>query len=230
MRPIKLRIKGLNSFIDEQIIDFDKLTDRGFFGIFGPTGSGKSTILDGITLALYGNVARKSSNYINTNCEKLNVNFEFQISGAETKRYVIDREFKRKRDGNINSGKCKIVDITNEENIEVLADSVKTINKTVEEIIGLNLDDFSRTVVLPQGKFSEFLKLEGKERREMLERLFNLEQFGDNLSRRLNSEIGKEKTENSVLMGQLSGYNDISEEILKDKQEILEGLKKIYRI
>ena len=115
MKPIKLKIKGLNSFIEEQTIDFEKLTDRGFFGIFGPTGSGKSTILDGITLALYGNVSRKSSNYINTNCDRLNVNFEFQISGAEIKRYVIDREFRRKKDGSINSGKCKIVDITNPE-------------------------------------------------------------------------------------------------------------------
>ncbi|WP_315072242.1 AAA family ATPase [uncultured Clostridium sp.] len=230
MRPIKLRIKGLNSFIDEQTIDFDRLTDRGFFGIFGPTGSGKSTILDGITLALYGNVARKSSNYINTNCDRLNVNFEFQISGAEIKRYVIDREFKRKKDGGINSGKCKIVDITNMEEEEVLADGVKTINKKVEEIVGLNLEDFSRTVVLPQGKFSEFLKLEGKDRRDMLERLFNLEQFGDNLSRKLSLKINKERTENSVLLGQLSGYNDISEDVLKEKKNILEELKKDLEI
>ena len=45
MRPIKLTIKGLNIFIEEQTVDFDKLTSRGLFGIFGPTGSGKSTIL-----------------------------------------------------------------------------------------------------------------------------------------------------------------------------------------
>ena len=216
MKPIKLKIKGLNSFMEEQTIDFEKLTDRGFFGIFGPTGSGKSTILDGITLALYGNVSRKSSNYINTNCDRLNVNFEFQISGAEVKRYVVDREFRRKNDGSINSGKCKIVDITNGE--EVLADGVKTINKKVEEIIGLNLEDFTRTVVLPQGKFSEFLKLEGKDRRDMLERLFNLEQYGDNLSRKLSSKISGERTENSVLIGQLSGYSDISEDKLKEKE------------
>ena len=97
MRPIKLTVKGLNSFIEEQSVDFEKLTDRGLFGIFGPTGSGKSTILDGITLALYGDVSRKSSNYINTNCEKANVSFEFQISGAEIKRYIVTREFKREK-------------------------------------------------------------------------------------------------------------------------------------
>ena len=57
MRPIKLKIKGLNSFVEEQTIDFEKLTKQGFFGIFGPTGSGKSTILDGsCTLRNEGNV------------------------------------------------------------------------------------------------------------------------------------------------------------------------------
>ena len=220
MRPIKLKIKGLNSFIEEQTIDFEKLTDRGLFGIFGPTGSGKSTILDGITLALYGDISRKSSNYINTNCDRLNVSFEFQISGAETKRYLVNREFKRdKKSGNPISGKCKIVDITNGE--EVLADKVKAVTDKCKEVIGLSLEDFTRTVVLPQGKFSEFLKLEGKPRREMLERLFNLEQYGDNLSRKLSREINHEKTENSVLLGQLMGYEDISEEKKAEKEEEL---------
>lgn len=226
MKPIKLKIKGLNSFIDEQIIDFERLTDKGLFGIFGPTGSGKSTVLDGITLALYGDVARKSSNYINTNCDRLNVSFEFQISGVDVRRYIVDREFRRKKDsGNPISGKCKIVDITDNED-EVLADKVGTVTKKVEEIIGLNLEDFTRTVVLPQGKFSEFLKLEGKERREMLERLFNLQKYGDNLSRKLSFQINKEKTENHVLIGQLTGYDDINEELFKEKEEELKLLNK----
>ena len=221
MRPIKLKVKGLNSFIEEQTIDFEKLTDRGLFGIFGPTGSGKSTILDGITLALYGDVSRKSSNYINTNCDRLNISFEFQISGAETKRYLVNREFKRdKKSGNPVSGKCKIVDISNGGE-EVLADKVKTVTDKCKEVIGLSLEDFTRTVVLPQGKFSEFLKLEGKPRREMLERLFNLGEYGDKLSTKLSKEITKERTENNVLLGQLMGYEDISEEKKKEKEEEL---------
>ena len=216
MKPIKLKIKGLNSFIEEQTIDFEKLGSRGLFGIFGPTGSGKSTVLDGITLALYGNVARKSNNFININCDRMNVSFEFQVSAAEIKRYVVDREFKRSSNS-IRAGKCKIIDITDLENKEVLADGVKSLNKKVEEIIGLNLEDFTRTVVLPQGKFSEFLKLEGKERREMLERLFNLQKYGDELSQKLYSKIAEEKNKNSILSGQLKGYEDISEELLNNK-------------
>jgi len=225
MKPIKLKIKGLNSFIDEQTIDFEKLSSRGLFGIFGPTGSGKSTVLDGITLALYGNVARKSSNFINTNCDRMSVSFEFQVSSSVVKRYLVDREFKRSNTG-IRAGKCKIVDITNPEEKQVLADGVKTLNKKVEEIIGLNLEDFTRTVVLPQGKFSEFLKIEGKDRREMLERLFNLQKYGDELSEKLFTRIAQEKSKSNVLSGQLKGYEDISQDILKDKKNILDTIEK----
>ncbi len=219
MKPIRLEVKGLNSFIDKQVVEFDKLTERGLFGIFGPTGSGKSTILDGITLALYGDISRKSSNYINTNCDGVYVSYEFQITGNEVKRYRVDREFKRdNKSGGIRNKSSKIIDITG--GVEnVLEEKAKAVTSKCEEIIGLKLDDFMRTVVLPQGKFSEFLKLEGKERRNMLERLFNLRKYGDDLSSKLSFEIRKEKDKMNVLEGQLKGYEGISEEALKAKEE-----------
>lgn len=223
MKPISLKVKGLNSFNEEQFIDFEKLTEQGFFGIFGPTGSGKSTVLDGITLALYGEVSRKSSNFINTNCDSLALSYTFQISGVEPKRYVVDREFKRdKKTGNPVSGKCKIVDITPEEPI-ILADKVKEVTTACREIIGLSLDDFTRTVVLPQGKFSEFLKLEGRARRDMLERLFNLQKYGDNLSSKLKAEITKEENKYTELSGELKGYENINEDTLKEKEDELKN-------
>ncbi|AQW25201.1 SbcC/MukB-like Walker B domain-containing protein [Clostridium perfringens] len=219
MKPIRLEVKGLNSFIDKQVVEFDKLTERGLFGIFGPTGSGKSTILDGITLALYGDIARKSSNYINTNCDGVYVSYEFQRTGNEVKRYRVDREFKRdNKSGGIRNKSSKIIDITG--GVEnVLEEKAKAVTSKCEEIIGLKLDDFMRTVVLPQGKFSEFLKLEGKERRNMLERLFNLRKYGDDLSSKLSFEIRKEKDKMNVLEGQLKGYEGVSEEALKAKEE-----------
>jgi exonuclease SbcC len=221
MKPIKLKIKGLNSFIESQEINFEKLTDKGLFGIFGPTGSGKSTILDGITLALYGEVSRKSTNFMNTNCDSLNISFEFQISAKEIKRYRVDREFKRDRKTeSVKSKSAKIIDITAEEEI-ILEEGSKLVNKKCEEIIGLKLEDFTRTVVLPQGKFSEFLKLEGKDRRNMLERLFNLQKYGDNLSIKLNSKIKTEREKSNVLEGELKAYQDISDEIFNEKTKDL---------
>ena len=80
MRPIHLRFSGLQSYKEAQEVDFQRLTELGVFGIFGPTGSGKSTILDAITLALYGRVERAGGTIqgiMNTNSDKLNVSFAF---------------------------------------------------------------------------------------------------------------------------------------------------------
>lgn len=218
MRPIRLRIKGINSFQEEQLIDFETLTQAGIFGIFGPTGSGKSTILDGITLALYGKLSRNSSNYINVNEEKASVVYEFIIAGAEEKTYQVSREFKRNKNEGINQGKCQLLELRPEGPL-VLADKTTEVTNACEEIIGLGLTDFTRTVVLPQGKFSDFLKLEGKPRRDMLERLFNLSKYGDDLSNRLKSERISEVEKLNQIVGSMNTYEGVSSEALAEKQD-----------
>lgn len=222
MKPIKLVIKGLNSFNEEQIIDFTRLTERGLFGIFGPTGSGKSTILDGITLALYGKTSRNSSNFINTHCEEMRVTYEFIIRDKEVKHYIIDRTFKRNNEGGINAKKpTRIMEVVDGE-LVILEEAPNAVDKKCIEIMGLKFEDFIRTVVLPQGKFSEFLKLEGKPRREMLERLFNLDKYGDELARKLGSAVRSAKSDMDKITGQLKGYEDINQEVYKAKAAELE--------
>lgn len=223
MKPVKLILKGLNSFCEKQTIDFEKLTERGLFGIFGPTGSGKSTILDGITLALYGKTSRNSTNFINTHCDEMSITYEFLIRDSEEKHYVIDRTFKRNKDGGINAKKpTRIVEITDGEPV-VLEETPTTVDKKCIDILGLRFEDFIRTVVLPQGKFSEFLKLEGKPRREMLERLFSLDKYGNELSIKLGAVIRKARSNMDRIEGQLKGYEDINEEIYKLKKAELDG-------
>jgi len=90
MKPVRLKIKGLNSYIEEQVIDFNRLTERGLFGIFGPTGSGKSTILDAIILALYGEIPRETKEFVNPEADSLYIYFEFSMKyGGERKNYVV---------------------------------------------------------------------------------------------------------------------------------------------
>jgi exonuclease SbcC len=221
MRPIRLKIKGINSFQEEQLIDFETLTQAGIFGIFGPTGSGKSTILDGITLALYGKLSRNSSNYINVNEEKASVVYEFIIAGAEEKTYQVSREFKRNKNEGINQGKCQLLELRPEGPL-VLADKTTEVTNACEEIIGLGLTDFTRTVVLPQGKFSDFLKLEGKPRRDMLERLFNLSKYGDDLSNRLKSERINEVEKLNQIVGSMKTYEGVTPEVLAEKRDSYE--------
>ena len=98
MKPIKLKIKGINSFIDEQIIDFEKLTECGIFGIFGPTGSGKSSILDAMTLALYDEISRNTREFINKEVDKAWVYFEFSLFTSNGKRnFVVERGYKKNK-------------------------------------------------------------------------------------------------------------------------------------
>lgn len=224
MRPIKLKIKGLNSFVEEQTIDFEEVTRQGFFGIFGPTGSGKSTILDGIILALYGmrGMSRGTNEFVNKNCKSAQVSYEFQITAAERKRYRVEREFKASEKGT-KSGKCRLLDVT--DGAFVLEESVTGVDRACVEIIGLTADDFMRTVVLPQGKFSEFLKVSGKDRREILERLFRLEEYGVKLEERIFSAIRKEQTKRTRFQGQAEIYGDCTKKKLETEKKAMQSCK-----
>lgn len=217
MRPIYLEIEGLNSFEDKQSINFEKLTEYGIFGIFGKTGSGKSTILDAVTLALYGNIVRLESKnaqgieeLLNVNSDKIYVKFDFELSND---RYSIERIYKRKNKKDEKEkteiGKKDARLIINKDEIY---DKTTDIKNKINEIIGLSLEDFTRSVVLPQGKFSEFLKLSGMERRDMLERIFSLEKYGKNLNISINIEKNKLKSKINEYNAKISVNEDINEE------------------
>lgn len=196
MKPLFLSIEGLQSFQEKQSIDFEKIGRDGLFGIFGPTGSGKSTIIDGMTLALYGSIVRfkdKASETkdsfdieaINKNSDSACVNFKFKVG---ENIYRAERTYKiGKKSGKIN--KTAVLFKTAEDGSEIkIAENYKDIYHEIKEnILGLTLEDFTRSVVLPQGNFSQFLKLDGREKRDMLERIFNLEKYGDILSKKANS-------------------------------------------
>jgi len=220
MKPKLLKIKGLNSFIEEQVIDFLKLTEKGLFGIFGPTGSGKSSILDAITLALYGQVARKSTMYINTEVDNLYIYFKFESGyGTGRKNYIIERSLKRTKTNGIKTVSAKLIRINNTGEIENVVEGRTSIEKEIQNsVIGLNFEDFIRTVVLPQGKFSEFLTLTGAERNKMLERLLGLQDYGDKLNIKVKAKRDTYNNELNKLTGELNRYEGIDEDLLTKLQ------------
>lgn len=221
MRPIHLRIAGLNSFREVQEIDFAKLCETGVFGIFGSTGSGKSTILDAITLALYGTVERAANNtqgILNHAEEQLTVDYSFSLaSGSQRITYRAERAYRRSGDRTVKASTCRLVEIV--EGVEtVLASKADEMTKKMEDVLGLTVADFTRAVVLPQGKFAEFLTIKPKDRRLMLERLFSLETYGRELSARLSDQLGKaEFTLNGVEQRQ-QGLGDASAERVKEAE------------
>lgn len=225
MRPIRLELSGLNSYIEKQVIDFEKLTERGLFGIFGNTGSGKSTILDAITIAMYGTIARNTKEYINSACDKATISYEFEIGSKNAKRkYKVDRTIVRSKTGTKTSH-ARLIEIHNDGENKILADKVGEVNDKVAQVVGLTANDFTRSVVLPQGKFNDFLKLTGAERRDMLERIFNLEKYGrgliDKVRRRKITQLQNRRDINT----KLSQYENISEEIYENTLKELELLK-----
>ncbi|MED0772531.1 exonuclease subunit SbcC [Bacillus siamensis] len=220
MKPILLTIKGLHSFREEQTIDFAGLSGAGVFGIFGPTGSGKSSILDAMTLALYGKVERAANNthgILNHAEDQLAVSFTFALQSGHRVSYKVERVFKRTDETKVKTALCRLIEIKEEQT--VLADKANEVNKKVEELLGLTIDDFTRAVVLPQGKFAEFLSLKGAERRHMLQRLFNLEQYGDRLVKKLRKRAQEAAAKKNEMLAEQSGLGDAGEDALKQAEQ-----------
>jgi exonuclease SbcC len=219
MRPKILEIEGLQSFKDTQRIDFETLSETGLFGIFGPTGSGKSTILDAITFALYGRVerAKGTQGIIHANLNNVRVSFTFELKKAgQTKEYRVERVYRRKKD----TAACepriaRLIEITGAGDIP-LSDKANDVSAKVEELIGLNLDDFTRAVVLPQNKFQEFLMLDTSKRREMLERIFYLEEYGQQLTDRVKKKMDSLNKRLELARGVLSELGDASDEAVEE--------------
>lgn len=226
MRPIKLTVSGLNSYIDEQTIEFDKLIERGLFGIFGNTGSGKSTILDAITIAMYGNISRNTKEFINSACKEAVVNYEFEIGSKNAKRrYEVSRIIGRSKVGGTKTTYARLIEKQNDGTEIILADKAKDVNDKITQVVGLTANDFTRSVVLPQGKFNEFLKLTGSDRRDMLERIFNLEKYGRGLIEKVRKRKNEQNLELRDLNVKMNQFEGVSAEVYENTSKELDVLK-----
>ncbi|MGZ8637532.1 MAG: AAA family ATPase, partial [Actinomycetota bacterium] len=184
MRPIRLELKNFTAFRDAQEISFEGLD---LFAISGTTGSGKSSILDAITYALYGyveRVGRQVGQLVSQGQPRMAVTFEFAVDDA---RYRVTRSTPVK-------GNTQILLERGEGDAWVQAgegaDRVGTANELIRRAVGLDYDAFTRTVLLPQGLFAEFLVGDAKERRAILTDLLGLELF-----ERLGKRAGDAKRE-----------------------------------
>ncbi len=216
MKPKFLQLCGINSFSEPASIDFEQLLDQGIFGIFGDTGSGKSTILDCIGFALYGTVSRNgtnSSDFINFRCEKGYVIFVFEIfyNGAR-RTYRVEREIKRKKDGSAAQNLFIYEEIGGK--FVTVEEGVNRGNAFLLNVIGLKQDDFEKCIALPQGEFARFIKEQPGKRLEIVSRLFDLERFGANLSRRASNKSAALTKDADILAARLEQYADITKEKL----------------
>ena len=218
MIPIQLTIEGLYSYQSRQKIDFNKLTEAGLFGIFGAVGSGKSSILEAITFALYGETERLNSkdkrayNMMNLKSNKSFIEFDF--SNFNNEEYRITREFKR------NSKKYDDVKSTSVLlSKKVNGEWIPQESSNVEEIIGLSYTNFKRTIIIPQGQFKEFLELGETDRTKMMKEIFGLQRF--DLQDKVSILNKKNQTELDQITGELKGFENISEEEIETQKHSL---------
>jgi len=217
MQPLSLTIEGLYSYQQRQTIDFEKLCDAHIFGIFGGVGSGKSSILEAIVFSLYGRTDRlnlsgdnRNYNMLNLKSNKLFVEFIFS-SGQEATLYKTvvtgKRNSKRFDDVPKFDHKCFVQNSNQWHEIEL---------KEIEKAIGLNYDNFKRTVIIPQGQFQEFLQLGETARTEMMKELFNLEKY-DLFGKAKN--LDSKNSENlTYIKGQLEQIGEVSKELITEKK------------
>lgn len=213
MKPIELKFSGINCFETEQTINFNELSKNGIFGIFGPTGSGKTTILDALSIALFGETARLGGNnydFVNTRAGKA----EIELTFLANKTYTIKRTYKLKKNA-IESTAVLY------ENDKIIAEGPRNVKPALHEIVGMTISDYSKCIALPQGDFSAFLKSNAAERTNLIGKLFSLEQYGEELSRRAKNRKVACEQRCEMLEGQIDllGQN-LSQEIDERTKQI----------
>ncbi|WP_404984131.1 AAA family ATPase [Chryseobacterium sp. M5] len=220
MIPIQLTLEGLYSYQERQKINFENLTEAGLFGIFGSVGSGKSSILEAISFALYGETERLNSrdkrayNMMNLKSNKSYIEFDF--INFENKKFRATREFKRnsKNFEDVKTPSVTFYEWKNENWIPLE-------HSNAEKLIGLSYANFKRTIIIPQGQFKEFLELGATDRTNMMKEIFSLQRF--DLQNNVSILNSKNRSELDQLEGQLKGFEEVNEEeilIQKDNLKI----------
>ncbi|MFC0508753.1 AAA family ATPase [Micromonospora costi] len=225
MRPIRLDMAGFTVFRDETTVDF---TDADFFALVGPTGSGKSTVLDAICFALYGTVPRWGgtrglTNALAPSAAEARVRLVFESAGA---RYVATRVVRRDSRGNVKTANAGLqlmppgFDVTKldtglspEDLGEVVAGTPAEMDEAVLEAVGLPYEQFTSCVVLPQGQFADFLHAKPATRQQILVNLLDLGVY-EEVQKRATARAAQAEAKLEAVDQLLAGLTDVDDETL----------------
>ena len=192
MRPVKLTLQAFGPYADRQVVDFQDSVMSGLFGIYGPTGSGKSTIFSAITFALFGestNPDQETTSFRSDHAEReLPTEVEFIFDVGE-KRYLIRRRPEQMRPKQRGDGETRdpheawffdvtgiaIDELAEGKSGKIIAEKkIGIVKDAVIERLGYGPEQFTQIVLLPQGKFETFLSAKTGKRLEILRELFDV--------------------------------------------------------
>lgn len=185
MKPIRLLLTSFGPFVGTHEVDFTRLQDRSFFLIHGPTGSGKTMLLDAMCFALYGessggerNPENMRSDFVGRD-QRSEVVFEFSLRG---KTYRVHRSMRYLRPKERGQGMTEVgpqaelhdisqIDAENPHGVPLASNSSR-VTEMVEKLLGFKGDQFRQVVILPQGQFRRLLMADSKDRQVIMEALF----------------------------------------------------------
>ncbi|MTK01683.1 AAA family ATPase [Micromonospora sp. CP22] len=238
MRPMRLDLAGFTVFRDAATIDF---TDADFFALVGPTGSGKSTVLDAICFALYGTVPRWGGtrglgNALAPSATEARVRLVFESAGA---RYVATRVVRRDGRGNVKTAGAGLqlmpegFDVTKldtglspEDLGEVVAGTPAEMDAAVLAAVGLPYEQFTSCVVLPQGQFADFLHARPATRQQILVNLLGLGVY-EQVQQRATTRAGQAEAKLETVDQLLAGLTDIDDAALEQAAGQVDRMRKL---
>ena len=176
MRPLRLEISGFSAFHEPIEVDF---SDADYFAFVGPTGAGKSSLIDALTFALYGSIPRLAKGavlpIISQGRQEMRVRFDFAVGDRE---YTAVRVVRKLGEDRATTKEARL-----EHADTVLAGDADGVTTEVERLLGLGFDEFTRCVVLPQGDFARFMHDKPADRQNLLVKLLDLDIYERMLQR-----------------------------------------------
>ena len=230
MKILELRFKNLNSLYGEWVIDFTdpEYVAGGIFALTGPTGAGKSTILDAICLALYGATPRlgkitKSGNEImSRQTGECYAEVLFESQAGRFRCHWEQRRARKKVEGALQDQEHQIADDATDKSIETMKSRVGGV---IEEKTGMDFDRFTRSILLAQGGFDTFLKADVEQKSKILEQITGTEIYSE-ISRRVHERQRDEREKLNILNAETSGIVILEPEQEKEIQDDLAAKQK----
>ncbi|MGA8115571.1 MAG: SMC family ATPase, partial [Actinocatenispora sp.] len=237
MRPVRLDLAGFTVFREHTTIDF---TGADYFVLLGPTGSGKSTVLDAICFALYGTVPRwdhlrSVENALSPSAGEARVRLVFESAGQ---RYVASRVLRRSPRGKVTTVRAGLERLSADFDLstldsdtpggaelgEVLAGTPSEMLDAVPAAVGLPYEQFTTCVVLPQGEFAEFLHAKPAKRQEILVNLLGLRVY-QRIAERARQAAKEADSDVRAVDALLDGMPDATEQAVSEAAERVDQLR-----